>query len=379
MMKKTLIALAATAATGAFAQVTLSGNLDQTVYAQGTASMWASNANSTSLWKMSGVEDLGSGLKASFNLIAEINMQKGSLGSGSTGAATATATTSNAQPSLFNRGANVAIESSMGTLMIGRQNDAWWESAGAFSTSQSNSFGSNNLTAIQSGATDTTFKATAASASGYGLTKFAANVANDGNTGTSPFVFATGVGYTTPTVAGFTGKVVQSTANYNDGGDSTGASYSLNYTNGPLKAMYASSSKNATDGATAWTQTAAAASYNIGATTLTIINNKSAFKGLAQALDDSTVTAVGLNYVVNPQLDISASYAILTNDETTTYKATHTGITARYAFSKRTSVYAGIGNVNNEGGASTTVIYGGSGQATGANTSATMLGLRHQF
>jgi len=376
MMKKTLVALAAVAASGAYAQVTLSGNLDQTVYSQGTSSAWASNANSTSLWKMSGVEDLGSGLKASFNLIAEINMQKGSLGSSSTGAATATTTSTNAQPSIFNRGANVAIESGMGTLMIGRQNDAWWESAGNFSTSQSNSFGSNNLTAIQSGAVDTSFKAAAASSV---LTKFAQNVANDGNTGTSPFVFATGVSYTTPTVAGFTGKVVQSTANYNDGGDSTGASYSLNYTNGPLKAMYASSSKNGTDGATAWTQTAAAASYKLGDTTLTIINNKSAFKGLAQALDDSTVTAFGLNYVVNPQLDISASYAILTNDETTTYKATHTGITARYAFSKRTSVYAGIGNVNNEGNASTTVIYGGSGQATGANTSATMLGLRHQF
>jgi len=376
MMKKTLVALAAVAASGAYAQVTLSGNLDQTVYSQGTSSAWASNANSTSLWKMSGVEDLGSGLKASFNLVAEINMQKGSLGSSSTGAATNTSTSTNAQPSIFNRGANVAIESGMGTLMIGRQNDAWWESSGNFSTSQSNSFGSNNLTAIQSGAADTSFKAAAASSV---LTKFLQNVANDGNTGTSPFVFATGVSYTTPTVAGFTGKVVQSTTNYNDGGDHTGASYSLNYTNGPLKAMYASSSKNGSDGATAWTQTAAAASYKLGDATLTIINNKSAFKGLAQALDDSTVTALGLNYVVNSNLDISASYAILTNDETTSYKATHTGITARYALSKRTSIYGGIGNVNNEGNASTTVSYGGSGQSTGANTSATMLGLRHQF
>jgi len=392
MMKKTLIALAATATTAAFAQVTLTGNLDQTAYSQGAAAGMASNANSSSLIKFSGSEDLGGGLKASFNLIGDLNLQKGSIGSTTTGAATSSTTT--AQPSLFNRGANVALESaSMGTLIIGRQNNAWWETGGNFSTSNSNSFGSNNLTAMQSGAVSAavTLQPNSITTASYGLSNFNTNTSNDGNTGTSPFVFATGMSYTTPTWNGLSGKVVQSTSNFNDGGNSTGYSYSLNYGNGPLQIAYASSALNGTttgvitgDIIGAWTQTLMAGSYSFGDFKVTALTNKSAFKGSAVGLDDTTLASVGLNYRVNPALDVSVAFSTLTNDETTTYKTTHSGITARYNVSKRTTVYGGWGMANNEGGMNTGVIYGTAsaavtGTTAGTSNAASMLGLRHTF
>jgi predicted porin len=74
-MKKTLIALAAMAATGAFAQssVSISGNIDMSYVSATTAdgqkfSGIASGPTSTSKMIFSGVEDLGGGLKAVFRV-----------------------------------------------------------------------------------------------------------------------------------------------------------------------------------------------------------------------------------------------------------------------------------------------------------------------
>jgi predicted porin len=74
MMKKTLVALAAVAVTGAYAQVSITGNIDlgvrtvgsQTITSQKT-SIEKNNA-STSTMEFKGSEDLGGGLKAGFQL-----------------------------------------------------------------------------------------------------------------------------------------------------------------------------------------------------------------------------------------------------------------------------------------------------------------------
>jgi len=69
-MKKTLVALAALAATGAYAQVTLSGIMDAgyftgTSYGQSYSLVDQSGARTTT-FKFNGVEDLGGGMKANF-------------------------------------------------------------------------------------------------------------------------------------------------------------------------------------------------------------------------------------------------------------------------------------------------------------------------
>jgi len=380
MMKKTLVAAAALAATGAFAQVTLSGNLDYSTYAQGAQQSATSNANSTSLWRLTGTENLDNGSKVSFNLVSELNLQKGQTGSTSTGAAATTATT----PDVFNRGANIEFSSGIGSIIVGRQGDAWWESQNAFNTSGSASFGFGALTGNQSNAATAngiTAATAVAASTNAGLAGMVTNVANAGYTGTS-FTFASGLSYTTPDLNGFKAKIQQNVAEYSSSTGQTvnpGAAMSLNYATPAFKAFAATTYKGGTDGLVAWTQTGYGASYTLGAATLTVASNKATFTNSAVALNDSTATGFGVTYVFSPVLDASFSYGSLTNDETTANKATLIGITGRYALSKRTQVYAGFGSINNEGAATVSAIWSGSGQTVGASTSSSLLGLRHQF
>jgi len=131
-MKKTLVALAALAATSAFAQssVTLSGNLDQTYYNASGVRKFIHNGNSTSLIAISGEEGLGGGQKTKFNLVSELNLMAGQVGANSTGSATAAngKTENNGQVAdMFNRGANVTFEDAQfGGVTIGRQTDSWF-------------------------------------------------------------------------------------------------------------------------------------------------------------------------------------------------------------------------------------------------------------
>jgi len=74
-MKKTLVAVAALVATGAFAEVTLSGNIDQgfeTTTVDGVKTTGLGHSNGNTFFTLSGNEDVGSGLKASFKIEQDI-------------------------------------------------------------------------------------------------------------------------------------------------------------------------------------------------------------------------------------------------------------------------------------------------------------------
>ena len=66
-MKKTLVAVAALFATGAFAQVSITGVMESTYNLNGTAKGMATGMNGGSEFRLGGAEDLGNGLKADFN------------------------------------------------------------------------------------------------------------------------------------------------------------------------------------------------------------------------------------------------------------------------------------------------------------------------
>ena len=112
-MKKSLIAMAAMVATGAFAQssLTISGQLDAGIVNQKGSTGLSQTAQGAgqfgaSRLRFTGTEDLGGGLKASFNLEMQPNMANG--GTNGNG--------------LFNRGAWLQLGSdSVGALRIGRQ------------------------------------------------------------------------------------------------------------------------------------------------------------------------------------------------------------------------------------------------------------------
>ena len=65
-MKKTLVAVAALFATGAFAQVSITGVMESTYNLNGTAKGMATGMNGGSEFRLGGSEDLGNGMKANF-------------------------------------------------------------------------------------------------------------------------------------------------------------------------------------------------------------------------------------------------------------------------------------------------------------------------
>ena len=217
-MKKSLFALAALGAFAGTAQaqssVTLYGNLDATevmISGSGFKSVaLTASANSTSLWGLTGSEDMGGGKKMGFDLKSEINLATGQTGSVSNVPLAAGGTTGpGSYSNLFNRGANIFISSkSLGEVKVGRQNDLEWEMGGNFSTSNSNSFGSNQGKAqignlISAGLGSCSTAATAAtglcSIGGYTTGNYSYMGPSD--------AFMAGISYSTPTFAGFTAKV----------------------------------------------------------------------------------------------------------------------------------------------------------------------------
>jgi len=66
-MKKTLVAVAALVATGAFAQVSITGVMESSYNLNGTSKGMTTGMNGGSEFRLGGAEDLGNGLKADFN------------------------------------------------------------------------------------------------------------------------------------------------------------------------------------------------------------------------------------------------------------------------------------------------------------------------
>ena len=120
-MKKTLIALAALAATGAFAQVSVYGRLDagyamttNTVAGADTKANGVQSHNSvSSMWGIQGSEDLGGGMKANFKLEQDVYTANGNTGtSGSAGGAAGSAA--------FNRTSLIGLSGAFGSVSFGR-------------------------------------------------------------------------------------------------------------------------------------------------------------------------------------------------------------------------------------------------------------------
>jgi predicted porin len=149
-MKKTLIALAALAATGAFAQssVSLYGRLDAGIAAGKTTTETngvsvdtkndgvMSHNSVSSYWGLMGSEDLGGGLKANFKLEQDLFPATGNLGqSGALGGEGSTAA--------FNRRSYVGLAGAFGTLNIGRDYNPMFNVAAA-----SDVFGLSRLSTV---------------------------------------------------------------------------------------------------------------------------------------------------------------------------------------------------------------------------------------
>ncbi len=316
-MKKSLIALAVLAASGAsFAQstATISGSINVGVMDTGAAGAKAAvsslggGANAVNIVT---VEDLGGGLKGGFDSQIRFNAATGDRNSSGTGNA------------LFH-GANAYLSGGFGTVRVGKIIEA---SNCAFDP--------------------------------WGCTGGAGVIA--GAAGTSGLIAAgtqaQSVSYATPTFAGFSGSYQTSVSTRTN----ERSVLSLNYANGPLAAQYLQSKNSANvaadNGATALTitdvagkGTSIAASYDLGVAKIAAFNAKTEDAAGAVTKNINGLTAS----VPMGAYTLLAGYA---KDKKALATAdTKVGFGVNYALSKRTTLGADVFKQDAVGGSTGYVV-----------------------
>ena len=333
-MKKSLIALAALAATASFAQssVTLSGVID---FAYGSTSGSATTAAtklqsvnqtsytaSTSAINFAVTEDLGGGLKAEGRY--ELDPRALNNGTGVSAAGT-----------LGRHQAFVGLSGGFGAIKLGAMN------AGSLSAYLASSpLG----TGIGSGFTLSDHTAVSVGTVRYNNS----------------------VRYDTPNMNGFGASLTYAPGN-DDGGTTVAlpkiTNLGLTYSNGPLSVAFSSlqtSATNATTPAVKSTYNFIGANYAFGAAKVFVgygDGDKSA------AGSDAKVTRVGATYNMGA-VTLLGQYA--TTEIGTAAKRKTTGLRADYALSKRTAAYFGYEGYD-------------SGAATANKTNLVAVGVRHNF
>jgi predicted porin len=307
-MKKTLIALATLAATGAFAQstVTMSGVMDFAAASvsgtqanvKGTTISQSLGQSATSVIRITAVEDLGGGMKAT----AHYGLDPRGL--------------SNDAAPLGRDELFVGVSGGFGNIRLGSPN-----SIGL-----------------------TTFLAGSPLGTGVG-SGYAATAMDYSN-----IRYSRSARYDSPAFSGVTLSVLYAPGN--DQAVTTGApaqlianarnvtEIGLRYANGPLTVAFANVAQAAQTNATAAAKTSSnilAASYALGATVLSAGWNDGKALAAAATAQKSTGYRLGVAHTMGA-ITLGASQA---EQKTNLIKETVTGLRADYALSKRSAVYAG--------------------------------------
>jgi len=326
-MRKTQMALAAVAmiaSTGAMAQVTVSGSIDTGIGSVNSAAAPGKNnigfregaTNGGSALTISGSDDLGGGMKASFTLQTGFDAGNGAVSNGG-------AVTGN---TVFNRQSNIALSGGFGTITLGAQVSSYI--AGATGTVLPGSiFGAFDVSAIA-----------AQDAAGGG-----------GNTG--GFFTRNAVTYSTPDLGGF-GLSVQKQVQGNDPASFDGTAASGSASLGDVKASFGYLDR--TD-RKSWTVGALAP---LGPVTASLRYTESDPTGAVKA---STQVRGGVSYALTDSTTLTVQHA--TNSGSNSGDLTSIG--AIYSLSKATNLYA------HYSGASAGWTQAGSGAYGGATASAT--------
>ena len=319
-MKKTLVAVAAFAAvTGAFADVTISGHVDQGYLTTTTNGTGAGKTTALApilapnLLTFSGNEDLGSGLKASFKMESSFNTSGATTGAGTVGNTGLTGA----------RESWVALSGAFGTVTLGQQySSMFWNTLGT----DPNGF--NNLPGI-------TVTGNAGSSSwGPGQVMLAgSSAALVGSTDT--------ITYALPTLVEGVGVSVQSIRPTNT---SQGNSALVNYTNAGLYVGYSLRTAGADRASSV------AASYDFGVAKIGYTTIDATIS--AKKTTDSTYA---ISAPVGSGVSVGLTAGTMSVDGT---KTTNAQAGAYYALSKRTSLYAVYGKAAQTATSVTTTAFG---------------------
>jgi predicted porin len=349
-MKKSLVALAALAATSAFAQssVQIDGLLDagyQSIdYKGNKANGINGNGSSTSQINFRGVSDLGGGLKADFRVETDWNTvsNKGNTGSASSPVTVGEETVA-AASSFGNGEVRVGLAGGFGRVDLGAVN---YNTLSTFLGGQP--FG----TAIGSG--------------------FRTMVIND-TQATSQVRAENALKYTTPTMSGFnatlyksnkqtkavdttasaTAKAVKSTSFSTSlgGYDQVGTQeIGLNYANGPIAASYSSLKQDSVDvgsGTTANTVNTLGGSYTMGAAKFFLLNQTNKTTTGTVATNNKAMTLSAMYTMGNVDLMVQSGS---NKNEITAKKSKLTGIGANYNLSKTAFIYLRNEKIDDAGG-----------------------------
>ncbi len=319
-MKKTLVAIAALAATGAFAQssVTLYGQFDAGVYSLSdvkattlkSGTVFGDGATFSNVLGFKGTEDMGGGLKAGFDFQTDVQINNGGMNNAG----------------LFRRQANGSIESAkFGQIKLGVTTNPIIATNAALMPVSGNSVSTATSSAL-----------------GY-----------------ADFFTKNAVTYTSPNIMGLVAQVQQGMSNNLDS-ESKGSvtAYSLAYTNGPLAVRFAAQDRK--EGGVASSSNAALAANTV-ITQTAGFNKKGQIFGVSYAIGPVTVAAASLKTNNATVLGgarterTGSQYGVgyttgawtLGGSLTKAEGSKLTNLQARYALSKRTNVIGTYGIADN--------------------------------
>ena len=349
-MKKSLIALAALAATASFAQstATISGSISVGVMDTGAAGATAAvstlggGANAINIVT---TEDLGGGMSASFWLEAGLNIDNGVGQASNTNNQAGGLQASNGGLT-FNRRSTVSLNGSFGEVRLGRDYTPQFWTQTAYDPFGTVGVGAN--IALTGGAPAANLTGVRASNSiGYLSPKF------------------NGFGVWAQTYMGENKSDVAAPADKKTG---SGNGVRVTYDNGPLSLALANSSTDTGVGTT-WKATNIGGSYDLGVA-----------KILALSTTDKPTGALDIKgNLIGATMPMGAGTIKLSQSQTKQgdNKSDKTAIGYVYGLSKRTSLYATYASVKNSGAAK--VSLGGTTGAAGVSSTGMDLGVTHAF
>jgi predicted porin len=327
-MKKSLIALAVLAASGAAmaqSSVTLFGIVDA-AYTKGSGSVSNKQQLTNSGYNSSrlgfrGVEDLGGGMKASFHIEGALANDNG-----------------NASGLTFQRRSTVSLEGGMGEVRLGRDYTPQFWNQTVYDAFGTNGVGSSRAL------------------NGYG----GSTAVRSDNT----------IAYFTPSISGFKVQIQTYLGEAASTAAKVGSGNAVRATFDQGKFSVAVASSTTTTGATTKIEsTNIGASYDLGIAKVMALSTTDAATGFA----DAKGTNIGaLVPMAGGTFRIAASSSKRAAVET---KQTAVGYVM--PLSKRTDIYATYARVTNSGGAN--VSLGGAATAANGSSSAYDLGVKHSF
>jgi predicted porin len=367
-MKKSLVALAVLAASGAAmaqSSVTLWGVVDAGLTQASSAvnkrtQLTNSNISSSQLG-FRGSEDLGGGMAAHFWLEAGVANDNGSGGGTNTNnqASGNNAAANGTQGLTFNRRSTVSLTGSLGEVRLGRDYTPQFWNLTVYDPFGTNGIGTNRM-----------FNAAALIPGGTSGTMVRASnsinfLYNHGKNAT----YAAGNEGFHASVQKYYGENASNAAG-NTGSDGNGNGIRVGYNAGPLSVAYGNSSTTFASGNVKTSNLGGAYNFGVARVMAQTVSDKvgATLEGKGRLIGLTAPVGTGTFKVASSQYETNAAGNPMAKQMAVGYV---------YDLSKRTAVYGTYARVNNSGGSATAL--GGTTGAANQSSKGTDIGVRHSF